>query len=87
MEDALPDWVKTKRPDGQVGRPANPCYKWDTIEVKTSFLVPKGRQTCSWKSFREMTAVQAKKLGRKFYVRVVPDGEPNAGAFECWRAR
>lgn len=67
------------------GRPRK--YEWDTVEVGKSFFVPKERQTCDFRSFQAMAYAAGQRHGRKFFVRVVPEGEPNAGAFQCWRSR
>lgn len=80
-QESVPDWAHVNK--GGTGRPKNPYYKWDTVEKGASFLVPKAEQRCTLKSFREMTSSAAKRLGRKFYVREVPE----TGDFECWRAR
>jgi hypothetical protein len=57
------------------------------VEQGRSFFVMPADQTCTFTSFKVMAINRGRDLGRKFYVRVVPEGEPNAGAFECWRAK
>lgn len=82
--EVLPGWAAET---GGIGRPRNSWYKWETIGVAESFYVPKEHQTCTYKSFREMTNTKGRELNRKFRTRVIPEGEPGAGAFQCWRSR
>lgn len=79
QSEVKPDWARAP------GRA--PKYPWKTVEVGKSFYVMPAEQTCAFSSFRVMAGTQARDLGRKFHVRIVPEGEENAGAFQCWRAR
>lgn len=78
MDQQTPQWAQ---------RSNRSKYAFATVEVGHSFYVKPEEQTCAFSSFRVMASVKGKDLGRKFHVRIVPEGEEHAGSFQCWRSR
>lgn len=52
-------------------------YPWDTMDVGDSFAFPRGTKATS---ARGQAHSAGKRYGRKFAVRVMPDG-----TYHCWR--
>ena len=57
-------------------------YPFATLEVGHSFLIPKNKQNCSFRSFQSLVSRRSALLGKKFWCRV----HPEHGAFEVYRS-